>query len=546
MRNPFAAAVERLGFAPRATSSTSGYSGASHSRLLYDLVMGTMSADAALRGSLQTMRNRARELTQGNSTATAVPQLFSENVIGPDGILYQAAVRRPGGEYDDAANAELERAWYTWCEPQFASVDRSASWAELESMTQEAEVVDGEVLIRMITGFDNPFGFAIDVLDPDQLDHTYWRQPQPGQNEIRMGIEVDRWGAPVAYHLWSNHPSEMKRRERVRVPAEEIIHLYIRRRPRQTRGVTWFAPMIVDLAMHGGYREAELVAARIAASKQGFFELDENAEPPEGTEIENGDPYVPLDATPGSFEQLPKGYRFKAWDPQHPNAGFDAFDQAILRSLATGFRVSYMGISSDLTKTSFSSGRLGADAERAVYKKLQARRITRVSQVVFRRWLRAAILKGAVQLPSYDASLFEAAVWHPRTFSYVDPTKDLEFRLSEVRAGTNSLTRLAAEAGRDIVEIAYERQREIALFERLGVPLDLGSKQPTPAVEAEGSSADSAEDDAEDTKDDAAEGETETETEPQTGREDARAVAGSSRATRARLAPPFRLLRGER
>ena len=44
------------------------------------------------------------------------------------------------------------------------------------------------------------------------------------------------------------------------------------KRPGQSRGVTWFAPVMVSIRMLEGYQEAELVAARAGASKMGFFE----------------------------------------------------------------------------------------------------------------------------------------------------------------------------------------------------------------------------------------------------------------------------------
>lgn len=520
MRNPFAAAVQRM--APRAAAEV--YAGASSSRTLEDFIMGTLSADTALRGALQVLRNRARELTINNSTATAIPQIFSENVIGEDGILYQATVTRPDGSYDEAVNQQLEAAWYRWCEPKYASVDRQMSWEDIQTLIVESEVTDGEVILRLVPGFKNPFGFAVEVIDPDQLDHTYWRSASPGQNEIRMGVEVDVWGAPVAYHLWSNHPSEARRRVRTRVPADQILHFYLKRRPRQTRGVTWFAPMIVDVQMHGGYRMAELMAARVAAAKQGFFELDENADAPEATESEDGKPYIPLEGSPGSFELLPKGLKFKPWDPQHPNAGFAQFDQAILRSLAAGFRISYMAVSADLTKTSFSSGRIGADAERAVYRKLQKRFVTRVAKPVHRAWARMAMLSGALQLPTYETERYLAASWHPRVFTYVDPEKDLNYRLAEVGAGVNSLTRIAAERGRDLVEVLQERKREIELAATLGVPITLGTgAAPQPATVQDETEREAHE-----------EGEDETDETEQ---------ATSRRGHVARQAPPMRLLR---
>jgi capsid protein len=50
-----------------------------------------------------------------------------------------------------------------------------------------------------------------------------------------------------------------------------MIHAFLPERAMQTRGAPWMSPVIADLKMLNGYREAELVAARVGASKMGFF-----------------------------------------------------------------------------------------------------------------------------------------------------------------------------------------------------------------------------------------------------------------------------------
>src|SRR5690606_20576205 len=135
---------------------------------------------------------------------------------------------------------------------------------------------DGESIVRMLPWRGNRFGLALQVLDPDQLDHEYNRAPGNGVAEIRMGVEIDRWGRHLAYHLWDHHPSEYtaRGRERIRVPAEDVIFLGRPGRPAQTRFVPWFTPALMKLHFTHGYEEASLVAARMGAAQGGFFEVE--------------------------------------------------------------------------------------------------------------------------------------------------------------------------------------------------------------------------------------------------------------------------------
>ena len=61
---------------------------------------------------------------------------------------------------------------------------------------------------------------------------------------IRAGIEFDKLGRRVAYHLYRSHPNDGALApmsgtggiNTVRVPASEIIHLFRPLRPKQIRG----------------------------------------------------------------------------------------------------------------------------------------------------------------------------------------------------------------------------------------------------------------------------------------------------------------------
>lgn len=453
--------------------------GAGMGRLFGDFSNSVLSADQVIRMDAPTLRSRAQELVGSNSTAARVPQLFSENVIGKDGIIPQPLVGTTRQNLNARANAEILRAWWDWYEPQNASVDRLSSFCEIETMAAEGEVTDGEVLIRMVDGFDNPYGFALDVLDVAQLDWSLNQEAGNGRNEIRFGIERDAWGSPLTYHLFANHPSETRgQRKHVRVPAADIIHLFIRRRPKQSRGVSWFAPVIIDLNNLGGYREAELVAARSAAAKMGFLQrTGENAEP--ALAPEDGDDSIRWDADPGVIEQLPEGWAFQSWDPTHPTTAFADFESAVLRSIATALRVSYMSLSGDLNGTSYGSGRIGLKAEQLVYQKLQQRLIEKLHTRVYRRWLRMGLLNGAIRLDSYDATRYQEVAWHPRAMPWIDPKAEMEAAQIENEYGVTTLRQLAASQGKDLDDYITETKAEIDAYHAAGIvhPNDLRDAQ---------------------------------------------------------------------
>ena len=91
--------------------------------------------------------------------------------------------------------------------------------------------------------------------------------------------------------------------------------------------------------MLAGYLEAELVASRIGACYSGFYIIPPG-EDFTGDGIDNNG--TPLsDASPGTFERLPKGWDFKAFNPQHPTTQFGEFVKSCLRQIAGGLNVIY-------------------------------------------------------------------------------------------------------------------------------------------------------------------------------------------------------------
>ena len=137
--------------------------------------------------------------------------------------------------------------------------------------------------IRMIR---RPFGdsqvpFALQVLEADYLVDEDMPAAKEG-NFIRMGIEVDGFLRPQAYHFFTQHPGDTSMGvgrgqgiKRIRVPANEVIHLFIPERPSQTRGVSWFASALMRLHMLQGYEEAEVVRARASSALMGFIQSPE-------------------------------------------------------------------------------------------------------------------------------------------------------------------------------------------------------------------------------------------------------------------------------
>ena len=449
-----------------------GFDGARMSRLLKDWIgMGLFSADLEIRDALFELRSRSRDLVNNNSELGRFVSLVCQNVVGEHGIRLQGRLRDKAGTRRAGVNRKVEAAFKAWGRRGVCTVDGKHSWLDVQKAVSRTVPTDGDMLIRKVVGFDNPFGFALQLIDADHLDETFNRNRDEvtGQNEIRMGVEVDVWKRPVAYHLNRNHPSERFDRNRERVDASEIIHPFIPHRLSATRGLPWGARALVDLKMLKGYREAEVVAARSAAAKMGFFvDKDSQGAMPGGDET----PELRTSAAAGTLEKLPPGIEFQSWDPSHPTDAFDPFTKSLLRSIASGLDVAYASLSGDLSDVNFSSIRAGLIAERDVWRLLQQWMIESVLDDIYRAWVPMARLSGQLDVRITTTDYQNQVEWQPRGWAWVDPLKDVKAATEAINNGLDSRSRVISERlGRDFEDVLDDLQREKELMAERGIVL---------------------------------------------------------------------------
>lgn len=444
--------------------------GAITDRISADWRLTSASANQEARADIRELRRRARALFRDDPYVNGLVREYVQNVIGQTGITLMPKNDGKDGEPAEKPNKALSDAWEDWSHPENTSTDGVLSWVEMQGQIVESLVVDGEVFIRKHRAFKNDYGFALELIDPDQLNILQNKDADRNGNQIVMGVELDKWHRPVVYHFLERHPAEAGRKDTVPVPADEVIHLFKRKRIGQTRGVTFLAPIIFRLHMLGAYEDAEVTAARIGASKVGFFEtdpqhLDSFEAPAPGEKIT-------LDVAPGAMEQLPPGMKFVGWDPQHPNHGYKEFVGAVLRSIAVGVGVAYTTFTGDLSGVNYSSIRAGLLSERDMWKAMQTWLAEHLHRPVFNDWIEYAILTPKLSLPSRIAERWKDVTWKGRGWKWVDPYNEARSNEMQIALGVQSRQRLCAEMGVDFEETLKDLKRERELAEKYDVFID--------------------------------------------------------------------------
>lgn len=442
-----------------------------------DFIGKNASADSELWGDGRRMRARARDLSVNSPFGRKFLANLSQNVVGPGGILMQAKVRNEYGQ-DTAAtkriNKRIEEEWARWCKKGRATADGKFSWLGLQHLVIKNCGREGENLVKDVYGREfNQVGYALQMLDNDQLDDTMMQQLDNG-NQVRMGVEVNGYMRPIAYHLFSGHPQDMlsRNRDRVRVPADQITHTAVFERPGQSRGYTWMAAAISPMNQLNRYEEAVIVAARASAAK--FFAIQQQAAEgwsPEDEDDEAADDSSVYTAEAGEGWKLDPGQTLNFIDPRFPSPNHKQFMQAMLRSIATGLLTDYPTLANDLEGVNFSSIRAGMLDTRDCYRIIQQWFIEYFCEPIFQKWLRMALLTVLkdVQLSEVQR---EQISWKPRGWDWVDPLKDAQAIVLKLRAGLITYADALATLGLDFEETMTERAMEQAFIEALGIQLE--------------------------------------------------------------------------
>lgn len=462
------------------------YAGADVSRLTSDWAPINTSGDSELVTSLRLLRSRSRQLVRDNEHAKNAVRIVANNVVNA-GIGLQAAVATAGGKLLTRVNSDIEAAFERWKEAQSCHTAGKLHFHDIERLAIMALVRDGEVLIRKVRrpfGNDNRIPLALEIIEADRLVDNYSAATAPGTGHaIRMGVEVDEWLRPVAYWLYPTHPGDYQfttfvPSRYVRVPADEICHLYLIDRWPQTRGEPWFHTTLKRLHNAAGYEEAEIVAARASASIMGIITSPE-APSPDEVDTDRGQRLDDLE--PGVVKHLYPGEEFTGFAPNRPNAAIDPFMRHMLRAVASGIGCSYSALTKDYSQANYSSERAAQLEDRVLWRILQGWFIRNFRTELHREWLEAAVMAGAVNIPDFYSKRdkYEVVRFKPPGWSWIDPTKEVTAYKAAVRCGFMTVGDVIAQTanGADPEDIFKARRAELDLMADLDLIFDTDSAQ---------------------------------------------------------------------
>ena len=464
------------------------YYGAESNRLTSHRTPQNRSADGEMMGpwGADALRAWSRMLVRDNAYAWGVVDTIVSSVVGC-GIIVESNVETSGGEDAESINDRRDKTFRQWSE--VCDINGQYDFNELQQIAQREIVEAGEVLVHCVDvplvyrGISRPVPLAIELIEADRLatDRDTLRRREDGVKIVR-GVEIDELGKPVAYWVYPDHPSDSGsfRQSPVRLPAANVLHLFRRDRVGQTRGVSWFAPVVGWLRDMGTYLENELQASAVASCFTAAIKTHSPANllgtPGGDSDSSDSDGNTYDFLQPGAIMHLRPGEEIDFGSPGRPNSGAEPWISLMLRGIAVGTGLSYETVARDYSKTTYSANRASQLEDRRRFRSWQRYLKTRLCQPVWDRFCEAAAIAGIDGFPTMAELLEDRAKHVPVSlqatgWEWVDPTKEQQASEAAVSALQSTYQDELGSKGKNWRDVFRQRAKEEAFRESLGLDL---------------------------------------------------------------------------
>lgn len=460
--------LKRAGYRTALDSNKRAYEAAGKGRRVKNWKTSGASANGETELSIKSLRDRSRDLVRNNPYAKKAVNVLTTNVIG-SGL-------QPTPTGSKTQLNKVKDIWRTWSQSIEGEAGRQMNFLGVQRLAFRSMVESGECLVRRVWRKTNTPGmapFCLQVLEADFIDHSK-TMLLPTGGRIVQGVEFDGQGLRVAYWLFESHPGEpsgMLSFGSKRVPAEDLIHLYVVDRPGQVRGVPFGVASFVRMRDLDSYSDATLVRQQIAACWVGFIQ--------DGVAMENftGGTTAPeynIDRVePGMIETLPAGKTITFGTPP-PAEGYDSYTRTVLREIACAYGITYEALTGDLSNVNFSSARMGWLEFGKLVEELQD--IVFVPQFANQVWgwfMEAAIIGGLIKKSV-------PATWTAPRRQFVDPLKETKALVEMVRAGFISWQEAVKQMGYEPDEVSAEMKADYEMFDNNGFVFSVDPRKDTP------------------------------------------------------------------
>lgn len=448
-----------------------GWDAAKDTRLTEHWQPGDAAPSLIHQTDATSLRNRSRDLMRNNPVARSAINGFVANVV-ENGITPDPTL--PEGAGADTKTLWLD-AWNRWAAEE-ADITGVQHLNQLQALwLTEVLVGGGCIANRVVLGRRDSRGrrlpLSIELLPEERIadDRDFMTQPETiAGRKIFRGVEVDRFGKPVAFWLRPTHPNDLHSAfvEPVRVAADPMTYGFIRDRISQHRGWPILGVTVGLLWKLGYYTDNEMMASAI---KSCFAAVVLTETPIDalttGTDTTDAEGNTFDAIQPGMVAHLKPGESVSGVGPNIPGGDSLPWLTMLIRSIAAGTGLSYEEVARDYSQTTFSSNRASANADKRRFRMLQRFVVNRFLAPIYPEFVTWAVQAGLDGFPTPSEFMSRRdewlkTAWRTPGWASVNPLDDAQAAVLEIDNRLNSRANYLGERGHDVDEVFDELEEE--------------------------------------------------------------------------------------
>lgn len=444
--------------------------------------------DSDITGSLEMMRARSRDIIRNSSIGAGIIKLMCRGVIG-DGLKLMPAIdantlNLTNEEVKKIENI-IEHEFNLWAESVFCDTEKTLNFYAMQDLAFSSYLENGDVF-ALLTYIKNPvtdYSLSINIIESDLCKTPVNFMDKDG---VMLGVRKNKYNAPVSYFFKTNMPkNEMQAynyysyyeddsvfRE---IPAydshnrRQLLHIYKKNRPGQTRGIPFLVPVIEQLKQIERYADAELMAS-VISSKFTVFIKNPNLDSIAPDNI-TGEPNVmnsnDMHLGDGVIAELGNGQDISIANPARPNAQFADFISFTIKKIGMGLGLPYEVLMQSFNSSYSASRGSLLEAEKTFLKYRQAF-INDFCKPIYEHFIDELVELGKIKAPNYHIpsikKAYLGAYWIAPKRSQIDEVKEVNAAMLRIEAGLSNKTIETMQlTGMKYERVLEQRKNEIEL-----------------------------------------------------------------------------------
>lgn len=415
-----------------------------------------------------------RRLYAENPLARGLIDTLVANKIGM-GLNVDATEKTARGKPFDRKNKRVNDKWQRW--QKGSDLDGLMSFeGEAQRLIQTEMELTGEALvIRDVLDKDvREIPLSIEIVQSERLTpEDRVTDKIPKGNKVVQGVEFNKEGKRVRYHLYKVHPSDsLTNPETTAVEADRVIHYFHREFAGQVRGKSRLGPVAKNFEALNQFLDWWLTKARLSASfavllkRQGINPAPGRmlARPSLDQKDTDGNPLSYIEG--GTLLEGGPDDSLESASPRVEGADHADFVKIQVRTIAAASGVSYEVLMRDFTGASLSSARMSELEDRRRWMPATQEFRENVCGRVWEWFADVAKVAGA---EDFQANRPPSVEWTSTPREYSDKLKEVQADRLLIELGAETRKRVARKNGTRVednltAEGAYQaRRRELKI-----------------------------------------------------------------------------------